>query len=58
MDLAAKFDLTAWAALVPDGDNMHVLWRFWLPEDALVDLDKHTGGQYTRWAQAGLVDGH
>lgn len=55
MDLAAKFDLTAWCVLVPDGDRMHALWRFWLPEDALPDLDQHSGGQYTRWAREGWL---
>jgi phage terminase large subunit-like protein len=54
-DLAAKFDLTAWAVLVPDGKDFHVLWRFWIPEEALVELDKHAGGQWTRWARDGWL---
>lgn len=55
-DLAAKFDLTAWCLLFPDGDGgVDVLWRFWLPESALPPLDKHTDGQMTRWAQAGWI---
>jgi phage terminase large subunit-like protein len=54
-DLAAKFDLTAWSLLVPDGDDVHLLWRFWLPEEALPDLDKHHGGKFTEWAQAGWL---
>lgn len=54
-DLAAKFDLTAWCLLVPSGDDIHALWRFWLPEDALPDLDKASGGKMTRWAQQGWL---
>jgi len=49
-DLAAKFDLSAWCLLVPQGNDMHFLWRFWLPEDALPALDKHHEGAFTRWA--------
>lgn len=54
-DLAAKFDLTAWSLLIPDGDTVHLLWRFWLPEDALPDLDKHHDGAFTRWAKDGWL---
>jgi phage terminase large subunit-like protein len=54
-DLAAKFDLTAWALAIPDDDAVHMLWRFWLPEDALPDLDKHHGGQFSRWATDGWL---
>ncbi|WP_236650001.1 terminase large subunit [Kutzneria albida] len=55
-DLAAKFDLTAWCLLFPDGDGgVDVLWRFWLPEAALPLLDKHTDGQMSRWVRDGWV---
>ncbi|PRX97901.1 hypothetical protein [Allonocardiopsis opalescens] len=42
MDLSAKFDLTAWCVLLPPEElsgPVEVLWRFWLPEDALPRLD-------------------
>jgi phage terminase large subunit-like protein len=62
MDLAAKFDLTAWCLLIPegsidDGSPVHALWRFWLPEDALPALDKHSasGTQWTDWARQGWL---
>lgn len=55
LDLAARFDLTAWALLVPDGDTVHALWRFWLPEDALPGLDKENEGAFTRWARDGWL---
>ena len=55
MDLAAKFDLVSWCLLVPEGENVHALWRFWLPEDVLPFLDKHNEGRYTRWAREGWL---
>jgi phage terminase large subunit-like protein len=70
LDLAAKFDLTAWCLLVPDDDQLvHAIWRFWLPESAVEALDKHddgkkagkkTGGKqnegkWARWAKQGWI---
>lgn len=59
-DLSAKFDLTAWCLLLPPAKGeesapVDVLWRFWIPETGLKDLDKHTGGQFSRWAKQGWV---
>lgn len=55
LDLAAKFDLVSWCLLVPEGDAVHALWRFWLPEDALPHLDKHNEKRYTRWSREGWL---
>jgi phage terminase large subunit-like protein len=58
LDLAAKFDLTAWCLLIPGDetdDPAHVLWRFWLPESGVEKLDKLNDGKFTRWAKAGWV---
>lgn len=55
-DLAAKFDLTAWCLLVPEGERVHALWRFWLPEAALPGLDKHNEGKFSRWAKQGWIE--
>lgn len=56
LDLAAKFDLTAWCLVVPDGDDeCDVLWRFWLPEGALDDLDRRNGGQVRLWVKQGWL---
>jgi phage terminase large subunit-like protein len=55
LDLAAKSDLVAWCLLVPEGDALHAMWRFWLPEDALPHLDKHNQGRFTRWAKDGWI---
>jgi phage terminase large subunit-like protein len=57
-DLAAKFDLTAWALLFPPADDtgpVDIAWRFWLPEGGLARLDQLHSGQFSRWAKAGWV---
>lgn len=55
-DLAAKFDLTSWCLIFPDDSGgVDVLWRFWLPEKALADIDKRIGGKATEWARQGWI---
>lgn len=54
-DLAAKFDLSAWCLLVPEGNIVHALWRFWLPESALPFLDKHHEKQFSKWSKEGWL---
>lgn len=54
-DLAAKFDLTAWCLVVPDGDDCDVFWRFWLPEGALAELDKRNDGKILPWVRDGWI---
>lgn len=55
-DLAARFDLTAWCLAFPDDDGgVDILWRFWLPEKALADIDKRLGGKATLWARQGWL---
>lgn len=56
MDLAARQDLTAWCLVLPDGHGaVDVLWRFWLPEEAVDGLDMATDGAITRWAEDGWL---
>jgi phage terminase large subunit-like protein len=57
LDLASTTDLAAWVLLFPHGPNepLEVLWRFWTPEAQLAFLDRHTGGQASQWAKAGLL---
>lgn len=57
LDLAAKFDLTAWCLIFPGDDDgpADALWRFWLPEGGLERLDKVNDGQFSRWARAGWI---
>lgn len=54
-DLAAKFDLTSWCLLVPEGEIVHAMWRFWLPESALKFLDKHNDGKFSKWVREGWI---
>lgn len=59
-DMAAKFDLTAWCLIIPgDGDPvdcpLDLLWRFWLPEEALSRLDQLHDGRFTAWARQGWI---
>jgi phage terminase large subunit-like protein len=58
LDLAAKFDLTAWGLLIPgdeDDDPVHALWRFWIPEDGLEKLDKFHSNRFSMWARQGWI---
>jgi len=57
-DLAAKFDLTAWALVIPGedaGDPCDVLWRFWLPENGIDRLDSFHEGKFSLWARQGWI---
>lgn len=57
LDLAAKFDLTAWCLIIPDtdGDECDVQWRFWLPEGALAELDRRNAGKILPWVRQGWI---
>jgi len=58
LDLAAKFDLSAFCLLFPgddDADPVEVLWRFWLPEGGVERLDKFHDGVFTQWASQGWL---
>ena len=55
LDLSARLDLTALAWIFPGDDYDDVLWRFWIPQDALHILDKASGGQATVWARDGWI---
>jgi phage terminase large subunit-like protein len=58
LDLAAKFDLTAWCLVVPKDDpddGCDVQWRFWVPEGALRELDKRNDGRVMPWVKQGWL---
>jgi phage terminase large subunit-like protein len=56
LDLASTQDLTAFALDFPGDDGGHqVLWRFWLPEERLQDLDRRTAGQASVWVRQGRL---
>lgn len=54
LDLSARHDLTSWAVLLPpvgDDETAHLLWRAWIPEGMLRDLDRATSGHASMWAR-------
>lgn len=58
LDLASVSDITALCWLFPDRptDTYDVLWRFWLPADALADLNRRTSGQAEVWVRNGFLE--
>jgi phage terminase large subunit-like protein len=55
-DLAARQDLCAWCLLFPDEDGgVDILWRLWMPEAGVRNIDKKMNGQMSRWAAEGWV---
>lgn len=57
LDMGSVSDLTALCWVFPDraADTYDVLWRFWLPENALEDLDRRTAGYARAWARDGWI---
>lgn len=55
LDLASVSDLTALCWLLPDEDAYRALWRFWVPEDAVENLDKSTAGNASGWVTQGWL---
>lgn len=57
LDLGSTSDLTALAWLFPDQarGGYDVLWRFWMPADALDRLDARTQRNASGWVKAGLI---
>ncbi|NJQ14217.1 terminase large subunit [Streptomyces bohaiensis] len=57
LDLASTSDLCALSWLFPedDGEGLAAIWRFWVPEAALRDLDKRTAGAASRWVREGWL---
>lgn len=55
IDLAATNDLAALCWDFPDGDRHELLWRFWLPESRLRDLDRRTAGEASVWVREGRL---
>ncbi|ANC31440.1 terminase large subunit [Isoptericola dokdonensis] len=58
LDLGSVSDLTALCWLMPrdHDDGYDAVWRFWLPEDALDDLDRRTAGEASLWVEDGWLD--
>lgn len=56
LDLSSVSDLTAlsWVLPTPDG-GYDVVWRFWMPQDALPALDAATARTASGWVKAGWI---
>jgi phage terminase large subunit-like protein len=58
LDLSARHDLTSWCVLIPPAGTdtvAHAVWRHWIPEGTLAELDTATAGQASAWARAGWL---
>jgi phage terminase large subunit-like protein len=57
LDLASVSDLTALCWLFPDREagSYTGVWRFWLPSDALEDLNRRTAGVADTWVRDGWL---
>jgi phage terminase large subunit-like protein len=57
LDLASVSDLTALCWLFPDREagSYTGVWRFWLPSDALEDLNRRTAGAADTWVRDGWL---
>ena len=56
LDLASTADLTALAWAFPNEDgSVEMLWRHFLPEARLADLDRRTAGLASVWAREGYL---
>lgn len=53
LDLSSKNDITAVSLLFPDGENVRVTGRYYLPEARAVSGDNRNARQYQAWAEAG-----
>lgn len=55
LDLGSVSDLTAMVWLFPADGAYDVLCRFWMPEDALPDLDVRTARTASGWVKDGFI---
>lgn len=60
LDLANKLDVAAVVAAFPDGNEIHFICKFYLPENTIYAKSRTIGNMYDTWAQQGhltLTDG-
>lgn len=58
-DLASRQDLCAWCLFVlpeDEDDPIDVIWRFWIPQSRVEQINKATRGKFNKWIEAGWVD--
>ena len=57
LDLSASVDITAYTlCFAPDDDGPYqLLWRFFMPEDNIIERERSDKVPYTYWADQGLI---
>jgi phage terminase large subunit-like protein len=55
IDLAARQDLTSICYLFPDGEEIDLLWRHWMPREAYERLNKANSGKFAQWVKQGWL---
>lgn len=57
-DLSAVSDLTSWCMVIEspaDDVDVEVLWRYWVPEERVDDLERHLQVPLARWVAEGWI---
>jgi phage terminase large subunit-like protein len=58
LDLAAVSDLSAWCLAIAsptEGVEVELFWRYWVPEDRVVDIERQLQVPLSRWIEQGFV---
>lgn len=55
LDLGSTSDLTSLCWIFPGAAGHDVLWRFWVPEDRIRDLDRRTADSASVWRRQGWL---
>lgn len=58
MDLSSSIDITALCAVFPPieaGEKWKMFWRFFIPEENLIERERRDEVDYTLWVKQGLV---
>jgi len=55
LDLASSMDFTALAIMIPDGENMNLFYKFWIPEQMADKRAKRDQLNFREWARQGYI---
>lgn len=55
LDMASTTDVASFVALIPRGEHLVVVPRFWIPEETIAQRSRDNGVPYEWWAKSGLV---
>lgn len=58
LDLSAVSDFTAWCMVVDsptEGVEVELVWRYWVPEERVVDLERQLQVPLSQWVRQGFV---